>query len=305
MAVRIRFVIIGVCIAALLALGFPGVPALAAGSDQTDITYCSIDGVDLKLDLHYPSDTTSAALPLIIWVHGGGWTKGDKTTVWGRDLMPSHGYILASLDYRLAPQYAFPAMIIDVKCALRFLKANATQYRIDAARIGLIGGSAGGHLVSLMGVTTSQDDKTNQWLQGQWTDQDETVRAVVDLYGPADLPAFPVKNAGPMKGVFDVTGKDDPKLALASPVTYIAANAKSIPPFLIIQGEKDVTVPPSQSKEFYQKLVAAGVKAQLVMVANAGHGFAPTPAGAKISPSRPEIEQKVIDFFDSTVKAVS
>jgi acetyl esterase/lipase len=198
------------------------------------------------------------------------------------------------VDYRLAPQYQFPAQIEDVKCAVRYLKENATRYNLDPNRFGVIGESAGGHLVSLLGLT----DERVGWDVGQYLDQSSRVQAVVDLFGPSDLtaPEYTRARAGTFTPVF---GRAPEALMKASPVTYIAPNA---PPFLIIQGDQDRLVPASQSQELADRLKAAGDTAQLVIVKNAGHGLVPT-GNTQIDPPLTEIARTVGDFFAKNLAA--
>ncbi len=116
---------------------------------RRDITYCTADGVELKLDFFLPKQPLGV-VPLVIYVHGGGWFEGDKRGGEGMLDAPAlleAGFAFATLNYRLAPEYKFPAMIQDVKCAIRFLRAHAGEYRIDPQKIGIYGASAGGHLV--------------------------------------------------------------------------------------------------------------------------------------------------------------
>ncbi len=253
-----------------------------------DVTYCSASGVDLKMDVYFPKNVTGPT-PLAVFVHGGGWTQGNKSGLPAGDAVGllDAGFTVASLDYRLAPQVQFPAMIEDVKCAIRSFRANASQYNIDPNKIGVWGGSAGGHLVSLLGVT----DQSAGFDVGQYLDQSSRVQAVVDMFGPADLVTGFSKAYANMRdtvfGTFD--------LAKASPVTYITSDD---PPFLILQGDADKTVPLSQSQEFYDKLTAAGVPAQLVIVHGGPHGLnAPNE-----TPSRPELTQMIVNFFSQHLK---
>jgi acetyl esterase/lipase len=274
------------------------------GKVDRDVTYCTVGGVDLKMDIYYPRGGTAGTpqraaaaqtpTPVVMQVHGGGWTEGEKSDGQAALVVPplvSHGYLVASVDYRLAPQYEFPAQIEDVKCAVRFLKANAAKYNIDPNRFGVIGDSAGGHLVSLLGLT----DKSAGWDVGQYLDQSSSVRVVVDLFGPADLNAPEYRTA--TADFARVFGTAPDAFAKASPVTYVTPNA---PPFLILQGDQDDLVPLSQSQELADQLTAAGASAQLVVVKNAGHGLAPT-GKAKISPSLQELSSTVADFLDRTL----
>ncbi len=254
-----------------------------------DITYCTANNVDLKMDLYFPK-LLNGPMPIVVYVHGGGWTSGDKRDGAGALDFPAlldAGFIVGAVNYRLAPQAQFPAMIEDVKCAIRFLRANASQYNINPNEIGAWGGSAGGHLVSLLGVT----DQSAGFDVGQYLDQSSRVQAVVDMFGPADLTTGFSKAYANMRDM--VFGTFD--LAKASPVTYITADD---PPFLILQGDADKTVPLSQSQEFYDKLTAAGVQAQLVIVHGGPHGLnSPTE-----TPSRSELTQMIVNFFSQHLK---
>jgi acetyl esterase/lipase len=227
-----------------------------------------------------------------MYVHGGGWSSGDKAQGAGALEIPalqSAGFLVVSVNYRLAPEYVFPAMIEDVKCAVRFLRAHASQYNLDPDRIGVWGGSAGGHLVALLGTT----DSSAGFDFGEYLDQSSRVQAVVDMFGPTDLT---VQFEGGIEKASRVFGDFD--AALASPVTYVSADD---PPFLMLHGEADKLVPIEQSQILLSALQAAGVPAELVAVANAGHGFRPEE-GKTISPSRKEITQMIVGFFVKFLK---
>ncbi|HEX7363837.1 MAG TPA: alpha/beta hydrolase fold domain-containing protein [Dehalococcoidia bacterium] len=283
----------------------PGIDARAsAGIDPTklgeverDVTYGMADGVALKMDIYYP-EAVDGTVPAVLYVHGGGWTKGDKNTAAGATEIPeliSRGYLVAAVNYRLAPQYKFPAQIEDVKCAVRYLRANAERYGIDPDRIGAWGGSAGGHLVSLLGTAdASAGLEGNSGCAGE----SSRVQAVVDMFGPTDLSVvFEGAGARLMEQVFGTADKSSDIVKRASPVTWVSGDD---PPFLILHGENDTLVPLSQSTILYDRLVAAGVPATLVIVENAGHGF--MPAGGTVNPSRVEITKMVADFFDEHLK---
>jgi acetyl esterase/lipase len=260
------------------------------------LTFCRSGGENLFMDL-YPSQDGSGLAPAVIYIHGGGWTMGDKHRGTGTIFLPElhrRGYVVAAINYRLAPRYKFPAQIEDVKCAIRFLRAHASEFNIDPNRIGLIGGSAGGHLASLSALTRFDAG----FDIGEYLDVSSQVQAVVDLFGPSDLPDLFSKAPGRVvKSVFDADSLKDPILKLASPVNCVHPDA---PPFLIMQGDKDILVPISQSETFYKKLKENGVKAELIVVQNAGHGFRPK-FRKEIQPSRDILIQRVADFFDSTL----
>jgi acetyl esterase/lipase len=266
----------------------------ALGSIQKDVTYCTPEGDPQKMDLYFPKVSDGKPAPVVVYVHGGAWREGDKAEGGGMSEMPllsQRGYLFVSINYRLAPRWKWPVQIQDVKCAIRFLRAHAKSYNLDPNRIGAMGSSAGGHLVALLGVT----DTSAGFDVGEYLDQSSRVQAVVDLFGPADLTVkhFTETQGNTVRMVFGAQAPGDPVLKQASPVTYIS---KDDPPFLILQGDKDTTVPPSQSQELYDRLKAGGVTATLVMVKNAGHGF--VPAGGAVSPSLAELAKTILDFYD-------
>ncbi len=267
------------------------------GEVDRDVTYCSPNGQAQQMDIYYPA-TVAGSAPAVLYVHGGGWTSGDKRSGNGSDAIPElvkRGYLVAAVNYRLVPASKFPAQIEDVKCAVRYLRANAAKYGIDPNRIGAMGGSAGGHLVSLLGTSDASSELEGT---GGYAGVSSRVQAMVDMFGPADLTvSFEGASDTLLKNVFGASSRTDAVVKNASPVTWIS---KDDPPFLILHGEKDKLVPLSQSQELYDHLTAAGVPAKLVVVKNAGHGF--VPDGGQISPSRDEITKVIADFFDTKLK---
>src|SRR5688572_2991350 len=128
------------------------VPFQRYGETLTDVTYCTADGLPLKMDVYLPA--AGGPWPGLVYVHGGAWIRGDKSEAAGLAMgMTSQGYMVASLNYRLYPTAKYPAMIQDVKCAIRALRANAREYNLDPNRMAAIGVSAGGHLVALLGTS--------------------------------------------------------------------------------------------------------------------------------------------------------
>jgi acetyl esterase/lipase len=268
-----------------------------SGTLERNITYGNVEDVSLKMDIYYPMKAFEKA-PAVVYVHGGGWTKGDKAGGAGKlDIseLVSRNYLVAAINYRLAPQHKFPAQIEDAKCAIRFLRANSEKYNIDNEHIGVWGGSAGGHLVALLGVA---DESAGFEGIGGYANQSSRVQAVVDLFGPSDLTKiFEGSNSRLLQKVFGTPDHDSEIARLASPVNYVSNDD---PPFLILHGEEDKLVPLSQSQILYDKLNEAGVQAELVVVKNAAHGFA--PAGGQPIPSRPELTEMLADFFDEHLK---
>ena len=277
---------------------YPLVPINPAklGTVERDITYGTADGVDLKMDIYYPEFATGA-VPAVLYVHGGAWIQGDKSEGAGIAEIPklrSRGYLVAAVNYRLAPDYKFPAQIEYVKCAVRFLRANAAAYGIDPARFGAWGGSAGGHLVALLGTT---DASAKFEGDAGYADESSRVQAVVDMFGPIDLKALSLGDPRFLLVLFGTINRNAGIVKQANPITWVSSDD---PPFLILHGENDELVPVSQSQILYDALLAKGIPATLVIVENAGHGFA--PVGGAINPSRSEITGMVADFFDEYLK---
>lgn len=267
------------------------------GAHQVDVTYCAAeDGAKLKMDV-YPPQNPQGPAPVVVYVHGGGWMSGSKNDDIARTFfgeLTHRGYLVASLNYRLAPKYTFPAQIQDVKCAIRHLRANATVYNLDPEHIGAMGGSAGGHLVSLLGTS----DASVGWDVGEYAEQSSRIQAVIHMYGPSDLLAL-FKNWPQPVGeqVFGVSSNFDPRMADYSPLTYITPDD---PPFLILQGDLDGVVPIEQAQILFDRLQSAGVPAQFVLVKNAGHGL--RPKGGEMQPDLAALVNLVADFFDQNLR---
>jgi len=239
------------------------------------VTYCVEDGQALLMTLFAPNNpgVSQHPVPVVLQVHGGGWQQGSRFTsladsTTATDLV-SAGFMVASIDYRLAPKYPWPDQIVDVECAVRFLRAHATTFGIDPTRIAAWGDSAGGQLVSLLGTA----NVSQPWQKGSYLTESSRVAAVVDEFGPADLGAtdWPHSTAEMIRTVFGAwPSAASPVLKGASPVTYVTAGD---PPFLIIQGRDDQVVPVSQSEELAQRLRAVGNHPDLVLVDRGRHGL--------------------------------
>jgi len=259
-----------------------------------DLEYARAGDTPLLLDLFTP-EKADKTLPLIVWIHGGAWRAGSKENCPALP-MTAQGYAVASINYRLSQEAIFPAQIHDCKAAIRFLRAGASKYNIDPDRIGVWGGSAGGHLVALLG--TSGDVKDLEGDEGN-LEHSSRVQAVCDWFGPTDLLQMPEGPLPPRPGKNDASGpvalllggriaENKDKAAKASPVTYVT---RDDPPFLIMHGDKDNLVPLQQSRLFYDALQKAGVDARLEIIKGAGHGFGGL-----------EIFKTVSDFFNKNLK---
>jgi acetyl esterase/lipase len=147
-----------------------------------DIEYAHVGEKKLLLDLYLPEKKADAPLPVIVGIHGGGWSAGNKEGAQGVRLS-GRGYAVACIMYRLSGEAIFPAQIEDCKAAVRWLRAHAKEYNLDASRFGAIGHSAGGHLSSLLGASGDVKD----FDKGENLDFSSRVQAVCAMSGPTDL----------------------------------------------------------------------------------------------------------------------
>ncbi|HMN62410.1 MAG TPA: alpha/beta hydrolase [Anaerolinea sp.] len=271
-------------------------PAVAILPDVADLVYCSPGGVPLSMDLYFP-EQGAAPWQVLVYVHGGSFTGGDKRQGSGMIDIPAltaRGYVVAAINYRRMPDNPFPAEVLDARCAVRFLRANAEKYQLRTDKMGIWGGSAGGHLASMVGLTNHDP----AFDAGEYPDQPSRGDAVVEMFGPTDLTApMGWLQRWLLRRAFGTDNPADPLLARASPVLYVNTDA---PPFLILHGEQDDAVPVVQAQLLQDKLTAAGVNSTLVIVKNANHNFKPT--GGAIQPGREEISGMVADFFDLWLK---
>lgn len=258
------------------------------------ITYTTIAGRPLNLDI-YPVAAANRPAPAIVYIHGGGWMYGDKR--WPVTLgfsaavaaLKAKGYAFVAVNYRLAPMHRWPAQIVDVTCALRHLRANAVAYNLDPQRIGVWGDSSGGHLAAMVGLAGADAG----FDVGDYPDQSSAVQAVVDMFGPTDL-GYLCTNPALRWYLRLLLGRSDAAaVRQASPLHYVTPAA---PPFLIIHGERDMMVPPQQSRVLHQRLLDAGVSSRLVMVRHANHAL--LPMGRFIQPDRASINRMIVDFFE-------
>lgn len=248
-----------------------------------DVEYGKGGDRALKLHILRPKSAPKEAMPVLVWIHGGGWQAGSKDSGLGRLVKyAERGYFCASIEYRFSKEAVFPAQIEDSKCAIRFLRAKAKEYNLDPERIGVWGSSAGGHLVALLGTSASVKELEGQ---GGWQDQSNRVQAVCDFCGPADFLKWADSAHPAVVALFGGKVKEKAELAAkASPVTHIS---KDTPPFLIVHGDEDKVVPLDQSESLNAALKKAGIDVTLHVVKGGGHGF-----------GGPEIDKLVADFFD-------
>lgn len=260
-----------------------------------NIPYNNDDLPKHLLDIYLPSNA-KGKVPLVIFIHGGGWLSNDKYADIGYMKktvaeIVSSGYALASIDYRFSTQAVFPAQMQDCNRAISFLYDHADSYGLDKKRFAVMGFSAGGHLASLVGL--SKNNSIEKFFM-PGTSKAFNFKCVVDFYGPAELVLFPGANdakspEGLLLGAAPLARPDLAKFA--SPVTYVDKND---PPFLIIHGEKDDLVSPKQSQLLSAWLNVTGVQNELIIVKDAPH------FGVMFDTD--EVRSKVMNFLKGHLK---
>lgn len=268
-------------------------PALPAGVKVvSNKTYTTEKTGALLLDLYLPETAPEKPLPVMVWIHGGGWKSGRKEgcpLVW----LAAEGYAVVSIEYRLLHVAQWPAQIDDCRAAVRWLRQNASTYHLDPMRIGVSGSSAGGHLAALMGTAGAPQNEAVS----------SRVGVVVDMFGPTDLLTMPPNVPGP--------GKTDEDLAKSNGARMLGGIIRDIPEkareasalyqvskddaaFLILHGSKDPAVPLGQSERLNAALQAAGVSSVLHTIEGAAHG------GKEFN--TPEVQQIIRSFLQSKLR---
>jgi acetyl esterase/lipase len=253
----------------LLGLSLP----VRAAKITRDITFATVDASTLKLDLYLPDSGSPAGL--IVWVHGGAWKGGSRSGVELKALTEK-GWAIASVDYRLSPVARFPAQIHDLKAAVRFLRAHATEYGYPASPIIAAGSSAGAHLAALLGVTN--DLPALEGTVGTHLEISSDIQAIVSLYGASNLTSILAQSTPHGVGMrvpaleLLLGGQPDkvPKLArLASPVFQVDAQD---PPLLLLHGDQDPQMPINQSHELQGAYEKLGLPVVFKVLHGSAHG---------------------------------
>ena len=226
------------------------------------VLYSQPSGEKLFLDVYKPDEKSSNHLAIIL-VHGGGWAAGDKTDMsdFARALT-TKGFTCFSVQYRFASKYLWPAQLDDVQTAVRFIRAQSSQYRIDKDRIGAVGGSAGGHLVQCLGVRETRNPKATDYSK-----ESSRVQAVWNIFGPTDLTqSYPTASKEIVKKFLGELTTE--RLRDASPIFFV--DARSAPTFFL-QGKQDELVPWTQAESMANKLKAAKIPVVLNLIENMKH----------------------------------
>jgi len=258
-----------------------------------DQPYAGNSNPKQMLDIYLPKQRVDdKPLPIVVFIHGGGWVNGDRKgyVAQASQLAATGKYAAASVGYRLSAEATWPQQIYDCKAAIRWIRGHAKELNIDPDKIGVTGSSAGGHLVTLLGVSGGVKELEGDI--GENTSQSSRVTCVVNVCGPSDL-ATPLmqgeaaKNDDPaVSGLLG--GKVRERLDLAkaaSPLTYVTSDAV---PIMTVHGTKDLRVNFTNAEKLDAALKKAGVTSLLIPMVNAGHGI----------PFGPEISQRVQAFWD-------
>jgi acetyl esterase/lipase len=240
-----------------------------------DLVFAAHDGIELALDIYRaPQDDA----PVTVYLHGGGWRRGDKADDGPRRLAPlsACGVTVVSVNYRLAPGATFPSQLHDVKAAVRWLRANGPRLGLPTQRLGIWGASAGAYLGSLLALTAGVD--RFEGTAGGNLDQSSAVQAVVHWFGQSDLVAsasrtevearlLPFAFEASLLGVTDVAAAADK----ASELSLLSWVSPSAPPFLIAHGDRDHVILPSEGEALHHALVRAGADSRFELLGGTGH----------------------------------
>ena len=260
-----------------------------------DVSYLGEERKE-KADLYLPGDggsgDTTVLHPGVVIIHGGGWTGGDKGAAREQNIgttLAENGYVCMSINYLLQPKEGeriWPRNLHDCKTAVCWLRANAQRLHVDEAHVGVIGGSAGGHLALMVGVT---DKSAGLDPAGPCTDESCAVQAVIDLYGPI---------ADTERWSKTLVGRDCAQAPeLCKQVTPLSHLDAKDPPILVMHGTADTTVALRDSEVLDAALEKAGIEHQLVVVAGAPHSF-------HFQPKQRDLRPVVLEFLDKHLKPV-
>jgi acetyl esterase/lipase len=259
---------------------------------ETGIEYANPDNQHLQLDMARPK-AGEGRFPTVVCIHGGGFRAGTRQGYDGLCIrLAERGYVAVTVTYRLAPKYQYPAAIHDTKAAVRWLRANARKYHIDPDRIGVMGGSAGGHLAQFLAVTSDVKQFEGE---GGNPEQSSKIACVVNYFGPSDFTKSYGKSVDAAQVLPLWLGGDLEKARQkhveASPLNWVTPHAA---PTLCIHGTEDKYVAHEQAVWLIDRLKTCGVEAKLLTLEGAGHGFRGKDAETA--------DKAMFEFFDEHLK---
>ena len=269
----------------------------------SNVVFGTGGGRELHAEILRPQPPPKEPMPAVLFIHGGGWAGGTHLIY--APWLVERGYFTASIEYRLSGEAPWPAQIEDCKLAVRWLRANAAKFHVNPDRIGVMGHSAGGHLVACLGTLGDVKELEGR---GGYDGISSRVQAVVDQCGPADFTSADAPAAGTNRtdhpGLIKLFGGTYAEKAdawrQASPALHASAAA---PPFLIVHGENDKLVPIAQSERLATALKHAGVPVDFIRIKNAGHGLkGDKPTDPPADPDSQTLRVAMIAFFDKHLK---
>lgn len=258
---------------------------------ERDVEFARVGKRPLLLDILRPEEPPKGKLPVIVFIHGGGFSKGNKEMgLRDNARLAERGYFTVTIEYRLSGEAIFPAAIEDCKASIRWIRAHAEEYGVDPERIGVWGTSAGGNLSALVGTSGDVEELEGD---GGNADQSSRVTCAVDCFGPSDFLSIMEHRGGEGRGEYGYIGgpfdEHEDLARLASPRWHVTEDD---PPFLIMHGTEDPVVPFAQSEELNEALSEAGVDVTFVPVEGAQHGWGPNA----------DAEARMDAFFDKHLK---
>lgn len=260
---------------------------------STGVTFAQVDAwfghvvEDLKLNIIYPEHAEKR--PCIVWICGGAWMQMSVSAHMAYLCeLAREGFVVASVQYRTSNEAVFPAQLEDVKAAIRYLKAHSARYCIDPERFGVMGESAGGHLTAMTALTGG----IRAFDKGDYLEYSSAVQAACPWYLPADISKMPRLSNVEMMAAPEslLLGKNaalyEEEAKKACPISYVTKDA---PPFLLLHGTNDHTVPFGQGEAMYEELIRQGVDADLIAIEGADH--------ADLQFFQKEVWRLIADFF--------
>jgi acetyl esterase/lipase len=267
------------------------------GFVERDVVYCTTDNDALKLDIYSPIKPKRERAPMLLYFHGYDSQKGGVSPL--IELLRA-GYVVADVEFRFLPPHKMPEAVEDAKCAVRFLRAQANTFQIDADAVGAYGCSIGSYLAAMLGVT---DEQVGPEGTGEYAAQSSRVQAVAAISGIYDWALLfdPTRGGAffhldDVQHLFGVNSLQDPLVKRIDVITWLD---KDDAPFLIVHGDRDIYTPLNQAQTLYDKLKSIGASVDLLILKGGGHCLTPSES---TEPSYRETVQKIVEFFDHTLK---
>lgn len=268
---------------------------------EKDVPYLGPDRAE-KMDVYLPDTPAERPFPVVIWIHGGGWVSGSKSAAREINIcttLAKNGYAAFSIDYRLGTEVSetdpgkvpletvpWPQNLYDCKTAVRFIRKEAARFGIDPAKIAVSGGSAGGHLALMTGISEN-DAELNKG--GLYTDQSNDISCIIDFYGPTVV--TPGRRAVRFAG--KTPEETEANIEAGSPILQVK---KDSPPILVVHGDNDQTVPLSHSLDLVEKMKTEGTVHQFIQVPGGKHSF-------HLQPKEMDLRPAVLEFLSNHLKS--